>query len=244
MCIRDSSKCTIFGGKIKRQDDATNPPYRSQYNSILRVIDVDENFEFTIHRGEFAPNKNVAVLFNGTSQFIHEKGITKRSWVFDKSLFQPSETDSDFKTSASIELTSSNSKLKITSFTACEYKNPLQLGRGRLWRAVINDASALMFKIDSDPESIEDGVLLNLFRGNITSFPAASIAGQFCIRENNKPYWRTPDGWRDANGAAFIANKPTIVGKKNPTTIAEQNEVLNSIVLALTASGIVIDART
>lgn len=45
-------------------------------------------------------------------------------------------------------------------------------------------------------------------------------------------------------GATPPTTKPSIVGKKTPTTIAEQNAVLDSIVSALALYGIVLDSRT
>lgn len=47
-----------------------------------------------------------------------------------------------------------------------------------------------------------------------------------------------------AFGVAPLSTQPTITGKKTPATIAEQNAVLDSIVSALSAYGLVADSRT
>lgn len=47
-----------------------------------------------------------------------------------------------------------------------------------------------------------------------------------------------------AFGAAPLLAQPTITGKKTPATIAEQNAVLDSIISALSAYGLVVDNRT
>lgn len=69
---------------------------------------------------------------------------------------------------------------------------------------------------------------------------------------NNSDLGHASRKWRNAlltGSVGFFnvsppATQPTITGKKVPTTIAEQNAVLDSIVAALSAYGIVTDGRT
>jgi len=244
--VSGDSKCTIPNGRIKRHEDAANPVYRVQYNSVLRVVDVTENFTFDISYLEKAPNKNVATVFRGTSQFIHENGVVKRSCCFDKSLFPANETDIDLKTSGSIELTESNSKFKLANFAACEFNNPLQFGRLRLWRANVSDSIGIYYRVDSNPENATSGTLLNSLRSVEENPPITKVTGQHYlnIKEgDNKPYWWNGIVWLDANGAPRSA-KLSITGKLTPTIIGELAAVQNTIVAALVAKGIVIDSRT
>ncbi|MEG1232646.1 MAG: hypothetical protein RSE18_02325 [Acinetobacter sp.] len=137
----------------------------------------------------------------------------------------------------------------ITNFDGGTYNtNLFRLGRIRLWRSVVNtNASGIFHKIDSDPTTAENGTLLNSFRGLGTTFPAdptTCIAGQYFYRTDlEKIFIFSGFGWKDVNGVNASSSKPLITGKITPTTLAEQNTVLSSIVSALVALNLVTDGR-
>lgn len=87
--------------------------------------------------------------------------------------------------------------------------------------------------------------------GNSTNLMCSKTLAPYATA-NNSDLGHASRKWRNAlltGSVGFFnvsppATQPTITGKKVPTTIAEQNAVLDSIVAALSAYGIVTDGRT
>lgn len=100
-----------------------------------------------------------------------------------------------------------------------------------------------------------------LYLGNGTGEPAAYLQGTASSILSSAPFnpvvseslglGTSTARWKDlflSGGVGFFgsnapATKPTITGKKSPTNLAEQNAVIDSIVAALSAYGIVSDDR-
>ena len=233
----------LNGGRIRRGDTCSNAVYASRYSAVLRVLNVIENFTFTVSRSANASSRDQAIVNSGTSVFYHNED----SWAYDESSLPNAEKANGITVrNGGFLHTGTSGNIGFTAFTAGEWNtNLLRLGRSRIWNATVDSAAALYFKRDSEPTSVSDGLLINALRAVSATAPSTKITGQHYLNtSSNKPFWWNGTGWFDSLGNPSSTTKPNITGLKTPTTLSEQVAVNDSIVAALVTLGLVTDSRT
>lgn len=240
--VGNETKVTIIGGKIKPQLSSTNTYFTSEFGATIDITDTFTTDSFTsFETNATNSSKTKLHIYGNNARINYRNNGTTLNDVYNAVDSQSSQNGGFTVANGDFGHNGLSGRLGLLNPSAFRYSNAhIHLGGMEVWRYLGN-----IYYKDGSPTSNFDGTLLTPYRGHFTTAnrPSADLRIGNSIFDTTLQKLMIWDGsvFKDVNGATA---KPNITGKIAPTTLAEQNAVLSSIVSALVSLNLVTDGRT
>ena len=241
--LGSETKVTIVGGKITPHATSANTYFTAEYGATIDIKNTSTPDVFTgFSTSSTNADKTKLHIYGNFARINYSNKGTTLNDVYNAVDAQSSQNGGLIVQNGDFGHFGNSGKFGLLNASAFRYNNAhLHLGGLEFWRYLGN----VYFK-DGTPTGNFDGKLLSAYLGNFTTGlrPSTDLRiGNYLLDTTlKKPMFWDGSAYFDANGGD--GTKKSITGKINPTTIAEQNAVLSSIVSALTALNLVTDNRT